>query len=221
MFPFTRSNVPHLQPENTATARACGGFSNSIHDLPRSSTRRGACRRPLGRRQALAAADGRPSAVDLYARKGGQLPAVPLAAKTLRPSSVNRQVLYVVCCSALQHTTVQSHSRPRHEAGPSFARTSSCSIAISGEAGRVRATVDHRTSDDAPRAQSPVPTMTATGARARIAASDDVIHSLTLEGPSGGRGLPASLLAFNLPCWGRLRKRKIKHAKPVAAVAMA
>ncbi|HHH9347301.1 TPA: hypothetical protein ACP313_006508, partial [Pseudomonas aeruginosa] len=36
------------------------------------------------------------------------------------------------------------HSRSRHEAGPSFAHTSSCSIAISGEAGHVRATVDHR-----------------------------------------------------------------------------
>ena len=42
------------------------------------------------------------------------------------------------------------------------------------------------TSDDAPRAPSSVPTMAAAGARARIAASDDVIHSLTLEGPSGG-----------------------------------
>ena len=49
------------------------------------------------------------------------------------------------------------------------------------------------TSDDAPRAPSPVPTMTAAGARARIAASDEEIHSLTLEGPScGGFSRPAA-----------------------------
>lgn len=41
------------------------------------------------------------------------------------------------------------------------------------------------TSDDAPRAPSPVLTMTAAGAGARIATSDDAILSLTLEGPSG------------------------------------
>ena len=49
------------------------------------------------------------------------------------------------------------------------------------------------TFDDAPRAPSPVPTMTAdAGAGSRIAASDDEIHSLTLEGPScGGFSRPA------------------------------
>ena len=49
------------------------------------------------------------------------------------------------------------------------------------------------TFDDAPRAPSPVPTMTAAGAGSRIAASDDEIHSLTLEGPScGGFSRPAA-----------------------------
>ena len=48
------------------------------------------------------------------------------------------------------------------------------------------------TFDDAPRAPSPVPTMTAAGAGSRIAASDDEIHSLTLEGRAAGDspGLP-------------------------------
>ena len=48
--------------------------------------------------------------------------------------------------------------------------------------------------DDAPRAPSPVPTMTAdAGAGSRIAASDDEIHPLTLEGPScGGFSRPAA-----------------------------
>ena len=137
---------------------------------------------PLG----AALADGRPSA-ELYARRVVSSGRFFLAARTLRPSSVNRQVLYVVCCSALQHTTVQFDSRPHHEAGHSFARTSSCSIAISGEA-------DPRSARGRP---SPHPTMclgthrqfrrwSTAGARARIAASDDVIHSLTLEGLSGG-----------------------------------
>jgi len=49
--------------------------------------------------------------------------------------------------------------------------------------------------DDAPRAPSPVPTMTAdAGAGSRIAASDDEIHPLTLEGPScGGFSRPAAV----------------------------
>ena len=50
------------------------------------------------------------------------------------------------------------------------------------------------TFDDAPRAPSPVPTMTAdAGAGSRIAASDDEIHPLTLQGPScGGFSRPAA-----------------------------
>jgi len=48
-------------------------------------------------------------------------------------------------------------------------------------------------SNDAPRAPSPHPTMTAAGAGSRIATSDDEIHSLTFERPScGGFSRPAA-----------------------------
>ncbi|WP_425476996.1 replication protein C, IncQ-type [Xanthomonas albilineans] len=114
-LPVTRSNVPHPELENTVTARACGQFANSIHDLPRSSSRRGICRRPVGRRQALA--DGRPSA-EFYARMVVSSGRFFLAAKTLRPSSVIGWccTLYVVARYNIQ----QFNSIPGHAMRPAI-----------------------------------------------------------------------------------------------------
>ena len=104
----------------------------------------------------------------------GARPRQFLAAKTLRPSSVNEWVLYVVCCSALQHTTGQFDSRPRCEAELFFACTPSCSIAISARLATFNPLHIRRC------------------AEALIAGSDDAIHSLTLEGQAArdSPGLP-------------------------------
>ncbi|SOY46149.1 conserved hypothetical protein [Cupriavidus taiwanensis] len=56
----------------------------------------------------------------MYARRAVSSGRFFLAAKTLRPSSVNRQVLYVVARYNIQQ--FNSMPWPRHEIGLSFAR---------------------------------------------------------------------------------------------------